>query len=44
MLWEAARLLGTEGTAETLSAWTQDHLADSALVGIPHGFLHISRC
>ena len=37
--WETARLLGTDEPGETLSAWTQDHLADSVLVGIPRGFL-----
>ena len=38
----AAQLLTAVDPSEVLSAWTQDHLADSVLVGIPRGFIPIT--
>ncbi len=41
-LWQAAQQLIVGEAGEVLSAWTQDHLADSVIVGIPRGSLAIT--
>jgi hypothetical protein len=41
-LWHSAQLMAVDEPGEVLSAWTQDHLADSVIVGIPRGFLPVT--
>ena len=40
--WLAAQQLAVEEDGEMLSSWTQAHLPDSVIVGIPRGFLPVT--
>ena len=40
--WLAAQELATDGEGDVLSSWTQEHLPDSVVVGIPRGFIPVT--
>ena len=40
--WLAAQQLATDGEGDVLSSWTQEHLPDSVMVGIPRGFIPVT--